>query len=111
MTMQKNDDELYVVETTDDADNDIESIDRGIRKKAIKALLKLEERPYKGHGLKGSLLGCRALEFSLPGGEYRAIYIVIESEKVCLVFMVAPHENIYDMAERRFKSMQKRGLI
>ncbi len=51
------------------------------------------------------------MEFSLPGGAFRAAYIVREAEKVCLVFLVGPHENFYEKAERRYRALKKCGEI
>jgi hypothetical protein len=53
------------------------------------------------------LLGARSLEFSLPGEAYRAAYIVLEEEQVCLVFQVGPHENFYKTAERRYAALRR----
>jgi len=79
--------------------------------RAAKEILALRENPYKGHSLKGSLRGARALEFSLKGVAYRAAYVVLEEEKVCLVFMVGPHEGFYEKAERRAKALRKQGML
>jgi hypothetical protein len=52
------------------------------------------------------------LEFSLRGGgAYRAVYVVLEEERLCLVFLVGPHENIYDRAERRVAALRRSGRI
>ena len=75
---------------------------------AITEILKLEDDPYLGHTLSGSLRGTRSLEFNLPGyGECRAVYIVDTRGHVCVVFIVGPHENIYQKAERRAKAAFK----
>lgn len=42
-------------------------------------------------------------------GAYRAIYAVFDVERVCLVFIVGPHENIYRKAERRLASLRQQG--
>lgn len=61
-----------------------------------------------GHPLQGSLSGVRALGFNLKGsGAYRAVYTVIERDRVCVVFLVGPHENIYKTAERRWAALRK----
>jgi len=76
------------------------------------AIVKLEDDPFLGHPLMGSLKGTRVLEFSLPGsGVYRAVYVVNDANRVCLVFIVGPHENIYDRAERRVKALRRAGHI
>lgn len=84
---------------------------RELTEKATRELLALKQDPYSGHPLKGSLRGARALEFSLKGVAYRAAYVVLEEEKVCLVFMVGPHEGFYQKAERRVKALRKQGML
>ncbi len=74
--------------------------------------MKLEDDPYLGHILSGSLKGTRSLEFSLKGsGVYRAVYVVLHDNRVYLVFIVGPHENIYDKAERRVAALKRSGRI
>ncbi|MBA3643310.1 MAG: type II toxin-antitoxin system RelE/ParE family toxin [Chloroflexia bacterium] len=76
---------------------------------AIRAVLKLENDPMLGHVLQGSLRGVRALEFNLKGGgTYRAVDTIPGSDRVCVVFLVGPHENIYQTAERRWTALRKR---
>lgn len=75
---------------------------------AIRQILRLEENPELGHMLQGSLRGVRSLEFSLKGsGAYRAVYVVLDQQRVCVVFLVGPHENIYERAERRWAAVKK----
>jgi len=86
-----------------------------------RTLAGLENTPDLGHSLQGTLKGARALEFSLPGGQYRAAYVIRENvsndedpkqtHTVCLVFMVGPHENFYREAERRLKGLRKDGEV
>lgn len=90
----------FTVLLTNQADKDLRQL-RPWVKQATQAILELEKDPWKGHPLKGSLRGVRSLKFSLPGGEYRATYVIQEDEQVCLVFMVGPHESFYKKAERR----------
>lgn len=76
----------------------------------VTELRALETDPLLGHPMQGGLLrGSRSLEFSLPGGSvYRAIYVVIASSRVCYVFKIGPHENIYKDAARRYQAWKKR---
>jgi mRNA-degrading endonuclease RelE of RelBE toxin-antitoxin system len=71
---------------------------RGLAQEAVRGILGLKQNPYLGHQLMGSLLGVRALAFSLKGVAYRAAYIVQEDDKTCLVFMIGPHEGFYEKA-------------
>ena len=82
---------------------------------------RLKTDPRAGHTLTGALQGARALEFSMPGGQYRAAYVIQEdvpkqddpdeTESICLVFMVGPHENFYREAERRLKALRGSGEV
>lgn len=95
----------YQVELTSKAQKDLERIDQ--RRKVAQKILEIEDDPLKGHLLEGSLKSVRSLVFSLPGGAYRAAYIVLEIDKICLVFIIGPHENFYDKAERRYQAVKK----
>jgi|SRR5579875_2545479 len=66
------------------------------------ALDRLQTDPSAGHMLRGTLAGVRSLEFTLKGGGAgRAAYVVMPEHKVCLVFIIGPHEGFYERAERR----------
>jgi mRNA-degrading endonuclease RelE of RelBE toxin-antitoxin system len=96
--------ERFAVEFTSQAERDLKSL-RGQAEVALRSILRLEENPELGHSLTGKLKGARALEFNLKrSGAYRALYVVHPIDKVCTVFIIGPHENIYAKAERRAKS-------
>ncbi len=70
--------------------------------KARNTLGALEPDHEARHPLLGTLSGCRSLEFSVKGSAaYRADYVPVDEETVCVVFLVAAHENVYDVAARR----------
>ena len=97
----------YTVELTEQATKDVRKL-RPWAEQVIRNLLILETEPMRGHVLTGSLRGARSLEFSLKGsGVFRAVYIVRDDHRVCLVFIVGPHENIYDRAERRILAVRR----
>jgi len=75
----------------------------------VNEILELKTNPRKGHMLSGSLYGVRSLAFYLKGVSYRVAYIVLENEKICLVFMIGPHEGFYKKAQRRVKSIRRSG--
>lgn len=79
--------------------------------KAARALHRLMDNPLAGHPLTGELKGLRSLEFSLPGGAYRAVYAVKLKERVCLVVIVGPHEGLYEKAARRVAALRKAGEL
>ncbi len=74
----------------------------------LREIPRLEENPELGHALQGSLRGVRALELTLKGsGAYRAVYTVIDQQRVCIVLLVGPHENMYQRAERRWAALKR----
>lgn len=101
----------YRVELTDAAKKDFKK-HRQHREQIGEAIGQLEENPLAGHTLKGTLYGLRSLEFTVSGsGAFRAVYGVLDSDAVCLVVIVGPHENIYDRAERRVEALHAAGLL
>jgi hypothetical protein len=90
---------------TRNAEKDILGL-RELTAQATIELLALKQEPLKGHPLHGSLRGTRALDFSLKGVAYRAAYMVLAEEQVCLVFMIGPHEGFYQKAEQRAKGLR-----
>jgi hypothetical protein len=72
----------------------------------------LEENPLAGHTLQGTLYRLRSLEFSVRGrGAFRAVYGVLDTDAVCLVIVVGPHENLYDKAERGVEGLRAAGIL
>jgi mRNA-degrading endonuclease RelE of RelBE toxin-antitoxin system len=100
-------DSRYRVVLTSRAKKDLKNL-RHHLDKALEAITGLEMNPYAGHQLKEYLSDCRSLEFNLRGsGAYRAVYLVNESNVVCVVFLVAAHENVYEEAKRRVSSARR----
>jgi mRNA-degrading endonuclease RelE of RelBE toxin-antitoxin system len=99
------------VELTQEAEKDIKRLRPHIDK-VTRAIAKLEGDPFLGHRLSESFKGARSLAFALPGsGAYRAVYFLLDDNSVCLVFLVGPHENIYDKAKRRVDALKRAGRI
>jgi mRNA-degrading endonuclease RelE of RelBE toxin-antitoxin system len=99
----------YRVELVRDAEKDLKNL-RPWTAQATQQLLRLEDDPLAGHPLTGILRGTRALEFTLKGGgAYRAVYTVLDEDRVCVVLIVGPQENIYQRAERRYRAWLKRA--
>lgn len=97
----------FAVELIRDAEKDLKRL-RPWTDQAARQLLRLEEDPLAGHPLTGVLRGTRSLEFNLKGGgAYRAVYVVLDGRRVCVVLIVGPHENIYQKAERRYRAWLK----
>jgi mRNA-degrading endonuclease RelE of RelBE toxin-antitoxin system len=97
----------YQVELTRRAAKDVRNL-RPWSDLVMEILHSLEVEPTRGHLLTGGLRGTRALEFSLKGsGTYRAVYYIRADRVACIVFIVGPHENIYDRAERRLEAIRR----
>jgi len=90
---------------TANAEKDLLNIKK-FKEFALNKIMDLKQNPLKGHTLKGSLNGVRALKFSIKRVAYRAAYIFIEEDRVCLVFMIGPHEGFYEKAQRRAKTLK-----
>jgi mRNA-degrading endonuclease RelE of RelBE toxin-antitoxin system len=96
----------YRVELTDGAKKDLRKL-RQHREQIGDALGRLETNPKAGHPLQGTLYRLRSLEFTVKGsGAFRAVYCAIDTDAVCLVIIVGPHETIYDRAERRVEALR-----
>ncbi len=94
----------YELRLTRNAEKDL----LALTEQATIELKVLKQDPLKGHPLHGSLRGTRALVFSLEGVAYRAAYVILVKEQVCLVFIIGPHEGFYEKAEQRAKAVVKR---
>ena len=100
----------YNIELTKNASKELASLLPYVEE-ATKAILILEKRPNAGHPLHGDLHKFLSLEFSLQGGgQYRAAYIIIEAEKVCVVFAIGPHEGFYERVKLRAKTIRKQYI-
>lgn len=72
-----------------------------------KVVDQLRTNPAAGHPLRSSLAGVRSLEFTpQESGAGRAAYIVLTEHRVCLVFIIGPHEGFYERAERRAAALE-----
>ncbi|MFP4198867.1 MAG: type II toxin-antitoxin system RelE family toxin [Halanaerobium sp.] len=79
---------------------------------AINQIISLENDPIeKSKSLSGNLKGLRSFKFTLTDGQYRAIFKILEDNKVCLLIIVGSRQNIYLEAKRRVKTLKKQGLI
>ena len=101
----------YAVHLTNAARKDLKKL-RSHKDRIEEVLGDLETNPRAGHTLKGSLTGLRSLDFTVKGsGAFRAVYAVFDDDTVCLIVIVGPHENIYDVAERRVATLRAAGEL
>jgi mRNA-degrading endonuclease RelE of RelBE toxin-antitoxin system len=101
----------YRVDLADGAKKDLKKL-RQHREQIGEALGRLETDPQAGHRLQGTLYRLRSLEFTVKGsGAFRAVYGVLETDAVCLVIIIGPHENLYERAQRRVEALRAAGLL
>ena len=82
------------------------------KKIAVNQIISLENDPIKkSESLSGTLKGLRSFKFTLTDGQYRAIFKILEDNKVCLLIIIGSRQNIYLEAKRRVKILKKKGLI
>lgn len=97
---------LFVIELTGPAAKDLKALSN-VENEIITHLKTLASEPEEGHCLSQNLQGIRSLEFSIKGsGEYRAAYVVQMDVFKVTVFLIGTHENFYDKAAKRVKSLK-----
>lgn len=95
----------YEVRLTRRAAKDLKKLRHDLTR-ALKQIAVLESDPYRGEVLKGELRDARSLHFTLEGGgQYRAIYVILDDGTACVVFLIGARENVYDEARRRFEAL------
>lgn len=103
--------DLFAIRFSSDAEKDLKRL-RQWGSVPLNAILTLKSNPTRGHTLSGSLRGARALEFNLKGsGAFRAVYILAETARECLIIAIGPHESVYETAERRFAALKRFGDV
>ena len=103
----------YSIKTIKSAEDDLDKL-KHKRDEAVKELLKLEDNPKeKSSSLAGGhFQGLYSYSFTLKGaGSYRAIFDLIEENKVCLLIVIGPRENFYRTARKKVKNLKDRGII
>jgi hypothetical protein len=90
--------EGWDIRLTRPAEKDLDAL-KGLGGRATLRIAALKADPLRGHPLTGDLKGARALEFSLGGVAYGAVYVPIPEERACVVFLVGAHEGIYRVAQ------------
>jgi len=79
-----------------------EDIDEHILRRIKESVDRLKERPRLGKPLKNTQKPTRSLRFGTPGGEYRAVYVLVERNEIVYVFHVDKREGDYDDLHRRY---------
>jgi len=101
----------YSIEIIQSVKDDLKSL-KHQKEKAVKKIITLENNPIeKSKSLSGILKGLRSFKFSLNDFQYRAIFKILEDNKVCLLIIVSSRQNIYLEAKRRVDILKKQGLL
>ncbi len=83
---------MYEVFLQDYAKKFLKKLDNSEKKKIIKKLKTLEEKPHSGKPLSGSLSGMRSLRIN----KFRAIYRIIKDKLIISVLEIGHRKNIYE---------------
>ncbi len=76
--------------------------DRAIIRRLETAARRLQERPERGKLLQGyERRGLRSYRVGTPGGEYRILYQIRLRERVILVILIGPREEVYKLLKQR----------
>jgi mRNA-degrading endonuclease RelE of RelBE toxin-antitoxin system len=101
----------YTIEITKSVKVDLKNL-KDQKEKAVKKIISLESNPIsKSKSLSGTLKGLRSFKFSLNDGQYRAIFKILEDNKVCLIIIIGSRQNIYLEAKRRVDVLKRQDLI
>ncbi|ADQ14059.1 type II toxin-antitoxin system RelE family toxin [Halanaerobium hydrogeniformans] len=101
----------YSIEIIHLIKNDLKKL-KHQKEDAINQIISLENNPVKkSKSLSGILKGLRSFQFTLADGQYRAIFKILEDNKVYLLIIIGSRQNIYLEAKRRVKSLKKQVLI
>jgi hypothetical protein len=98
--------ESWDIRLTWAAENDLAAL-KGLSGRTSSRIAALQADPLLGHPLTGDLKGARALEFTIGGVAYRAVYVPIPEDRVCVVFLIGAHEGIYRIAQRRYVALRR----
>lgn len=101
----------YSVEIIHSVKDDLKRL-KHQKETAVNKIISLENDPIKkSKSLSGTLKELRSFKFTLADGQYRAIFKILEDNKVCLIIIVGSRQNIYLEAKRRVKKLKKQGLL
>ncbi|HOS91764.1 MAG TPA: hypothetical protein PLD23_04725 [Armatimonadota bacterium] len=89
------------------AEKDLAGLSPPDAQRAVDEILRLENNPLLGRPLQGALKPAKRITFGLSGGWYRAAYLYLSNERVCIVFMIGPRGGFYERAQSRFRALKK----
>jgi mRNA-degrading endonuclease RelE of RelBE toxin-antitoxin system len=73
-----------------------------VNRKLKEALERLKLEPYRGKPLKGyEKVRVYSLAVGTPSGEFRIIYRLRHEDRMVLVDLIAPREEVYKLLKRR----------
>jgi len=73
---------------------------KGVNRRLKEALERLKLDPYRGRPLKG-YEGVYSLPVGTPSGEFRIIYRLRPEDRVILVDLIEPREEVYKLLKRK----------
>ena len=83
----------YSIQITSRAQKDFKKLDKAVKERITKAILKLETDRYPSQFK--SLLGHNIAQFRLRIGDWRVLYDVYDQAKVVLILRIGHRKDIY----------------
>lgn len=85
------------------AKRSIKKLPLAVREELFEATAILEQDPYLGEKLSGSLSFLRSIHFSVGGVAYRAVYTVDEEKEEITFHLAGIRDNFYEKVKRLFR--------
>jgi mRNA-degrading endonuclease RelE of RelBE toxin-antitoxin system len=93
---------MYRIYITPSARKEAKRLPKHVREAAVQATRVLENDPYAGERLTGSLHMLYSLHFSNGGSQYRIAYSVDLERSLVMVHLIQARENFYEKLKRLF---------
>ena len=94
---------MFQVHITPSARKEAKKLAKQAREFVVEASKTLEQNPYAGERLTGSLHMLYSFHFSAGGVQYWMAYHVDEKQKLVIVHLVQSRENFYKKLKRIFR--------
>jgi mRNA-degrading endonuclease RelE of RelBE toxin-antitoxin system len=93
---------MYRIYITPSARKEAKKLPKHVREAAVQTTRVLENDPYAGERLTGSLHMLYSLHFSNGGSQYRIAYSVDQERSLVMVHLIHARENFYEKLKRLF---------
>ncbi len=94
---------MHIRVVTPSAKRSLKKLPKKIRETLVIATKNLEENPYAGEKLTGSLYFLYSFHFKIGAVEYRVAYTIDHEKKFVIVHFAHTRENFYEKVRRLFR--------